>query len=109
MTTSKIGQSAQTGQSLTDRVWEGVVTKKTAFDKKPKYVQQKFGITYHFAWVLGFGWGEKENHNNSDFQLRDYGRKAFVKGNHYTFYGPDYVVVKFNHQRFVYYASKTKV
>lgn len=42
--------------------------------RKPRYYlypQQKFGITFHFAWVLGLEWGEKFNYEKTDILLRD--------------------------------------
>lgn len=36
------------------------------------YKQQKFGITYHFAWVLGLDWGIKGNFTN--YLLRDHSK-----------------------------------
>jgi hypothetical protein len=42
------------------------------------YKQQKFGISYHFAWVLGLDWGEFENYEKTDFSLDELSNiKAF--------------------------------
>jgi len=38
------------------------------------YKQQKFGITYHFAWVLGLDWGIKNNFTKTDYLLRDHSK-----------------------------------
>lgn len=38
------------------------------------YKQQKFGITYHFAWILGLDWGIKGNFTKTDYLFRDHSK-----------------------------------
>lgn len=38
------------------------------------YKQQKFGITKHFAWLLGLDWGERGNFEKTDYLLRDHSK-----------------------------------
>lgn len=64
-----------------------------------KYPQQKFGMSYHWMFLLGMKEGIFGNHFKSDILQRDQGPRQFVKGNHYTIYGPGYVWVRMNHQR----------
>lgn len=75
-------------------------TRRTAETDRPEtrpssppvvvYHQQKFGITYHFAWVLGLEWGEKDNFEKSDIWMRDLGARCFAAP-HMTFMGKNFV------------------
>lgn len=38
------------------------------------YKQQKFGITYHFAWLLGLAWGIQDNFTKTDYRLEDHSK-----------------------------------
>lgn len=43
-------------------------------DRTVFHKQQKFGITYHFAWVLGLDWGEKGNFEKTDYLLHEHSK-----------------------------------
>lgn len=38
------------------------------------YKQQKFGITYHFAWILGLDWGIRNNFTKTDYLLHEHSK-----------------------------------
>lgn len=62
---------------MSDGTWKVVYQKKVWLTPPPVYVQQKFGVTRHWLWIMGSPYGEKGNFEKTTLCLHEFGRRAY--------------------------------